>query len=58
MRAIDALQDLPMDLIGRFDLVHVRLFMFVVEEPVLLLRNLIRMLSMFILFPFLALVLL
>ena len=34
------------DLIGRFDIVHVRLFMFVVEEPFVLLRNVVSMLSM------------
>ncbi|CAF9913560.1 hypothetical protein IMSHALPRED_001381 [Imshaugia aleurites] len=46
MRALDALEDLAADLVGKFDIVHVRLFMFVVEEPTLLLRNVVRMLSM------------
>lgn len=36
---------------GEFDLVHVRLFILVVvEEPGLLLRNVVRMLSMLLLF--------
>ena len=47
MRTINALEGLPEDLIGQFDLVHVRLFMFVVSDPQPLLKNLIRMLSMF-----------
>ena len=46
MRAVDALQrDVATDLLCRFDVVHVRLFMFVVEEPGPLLRNVVRMLS-------------
>lgn len=51
MRAVDALQELPVDLVGKFDLVHVRLFMFVVEEPGPLLRNVVRMLSMIVPIP-------
>ena len=47
MRAVDALQrEMPRDLVGKFDIVHVRLFMFVVEEPSILLKNAIAMLSM------------
>ena len=37
---------MPTDLVGKFDVVYVRLFMFVVEEPSILLRNAIVMLSM------------
>lgn len=51
MRAVDALQELPVDLVGKFDFVHVRLFMFVVEEPGPLLRNVVRMLSMIVPIP-------
>ena len=46
IRAFNALETLPEDLIGQFDFVHVRLFMFVVSDPLPLLKNLIRMLSM------------
>ena len=46
MRTVNALEELPEDLIGQFDLVHVRLFMFVISDPRPLLKNLIRMLSM------------
>lgn len=45
VRAVDALRDMAPDLACRFDVVHVRLFMFVVEEPGALLRNVVRMLS-------------
>lgn len=48
MYAIDALQDLAVDLVRKFDLVHIRLFMFIVEEPGLLLRNVVSMLSMLV----------
>ena len=45
MLKLDALDELPLDLIAQFDLVHVRLFMFVVSDPVPLLTNVIKLLS-------------
>ena len=45
MLILDALDELPLDLIAQFDLVHVRLFMFVVSDPVPLLANVIKLLS-------------
>ena len=45
MLMLDALEKLPQDLIEQFDLVHVRLFMFVVSDPVPLLINVIKLLS-------------
>ena len=51
MYAIDALQDLAVDLMRKFDLVHIRLFMFIVEEPGLLLRNMVDILSILVPIP-------
>ena len=45
MLILDALDELPLDLIAQFDLVHVRLYMFVVSDPVPLLANVIKLLS-------------
>ena len=40
--------DMPESLIGKYDLVHIRLFAFAIrnDDPVPVLRNLVRMLSM------------
>lgn len=46
-RAQDAFAEPAADLVGRFDLVHVRLLLFLVkdDDPVPLLKNLMKMLS-------------
>ena len=47
MRKLDAFATLPSDLVGKSDIVHLRLFIVLVKhnDPVPLLRNLIGMLS-------------
>ena len=47
MHKLDAFSPLPHELLGKYDIVHLRLFIVLVKnnDPVPLLRNLIRMLS-------------
>ena len=49
LKAVDILSDIPENLVGRFDVVHIRTFCIVVKngDPVPLLRNLLKMLSEF-----------
>ncbi len=47
MRPLDALGEIPEELVGMYDIVHLRLFQVVVTDgdPGPLLRNMLRMLS-------------
>lgn len=47
MHKLDAFSPLPHDLLGKYDIVHLRLFIVLIKDndPVPLLRNLIAMLS-------------
>lgn len=47
MHKLDAFSTLPADLVGKYDIVHLRLFIVLIKhnDPVPLLRNLIAMLS-------------
>jgi hypothetical protein len=48
VREWDAFTEVPEDLVGQFDIVNLRLFGFVIQgDPQPVLRNLIRLLSMF-----------
>ncbi len=47
VRKWDVTTETPLDLLGQYDVVHVRLFIFVVRnDPVYILRNLMKLLSM------------
>ena len=47
-RQLDAFQDIPEELVERYDVIHIQLFVLIVKEndPVPLLQNLLRLLSM------------
>jgi hypothetical protein len=46
VRSWDVFTEVPDDLIGKFDLVNLRLFSFVIQDdPTLVLRNVIKLLS-------------
>lgn len=48
LREWNVFSDPPDDLVGKFDIVHIRLFIFVIEDdPTLVLRRLIKLLSMY-----------
>ena len=47
IRKWDVTTEAPLDLLSQYDIVHVRLFIFVVmKDPVYILRNLMKLLSM------------
>lgn len=46
LRSWDAFAPVPEDMVGQYDIVHIKLFVFVVKgDPALLLRNMLRLLS-------------